>query len=74
MSDVSSIFIDSASTYLPSYLALEQTISQLNHGKVPAIFLAGTTNEQRERLMTIASTRRFTHVTLPRKRIATRMD
>ena len=38
MSDSSSIFVDSASTHLPSNLALERTIDQLNHSKLPAIF------------------------------------
>jgi hypothetical protein len=37
MSDVASIFIDSASTYLPSYLVLEQLVTQLNAGRIPTI-------------------------------------
>jgi Methyltransferase domain len=68
MSESSSIFVDSASTYLPSYLALEQTIDQLNRGKLPAIFLAGTTRSQQERLARIVATRRFTHVALPERK------
>ncbi len=68
MSEYSSIFIDSASTYLPSYLAIEQTVDQLNRGKLPAIFLSGTTREQRAALLDIVATRRFTHVSLAEKK------
>ena len=60
MSDSSSIFIDSASTWLPSYLTLEQTIQQLNNGKLPAIFLSGANAERKARLLEIVATRRFT--------------
>jgi hypothetical protein len=65
MSECSSIFVDSAATYLPSYLVLQQTIDQLNRGKVPAIFLAGSSPEQRDQIAEIIATRQFTLLTLP---------
>jgi hypothetical protein len=68
MSPCSSIFIDSASTHLPSYLALEHTIDQLNRGKIPAIFLAGTKPAQQDRLAEIVATRRFIHLALPERK------
>src|SRR5918993_3889893 len=68
MSEYSSIFVDSASTYLPSYLTLEHTVDQLNRGKLPAIFLAGTTRVQQERLAEIVATRRFIHLALPERK------
>lgn len=57
-----SIFFDSAATYLPSYQALEDTVRQLNAGKVPAILLAGAGERDRARLIEIAATRQFTLV------------
>lgn len=68
MSECSSIFVDSAATYLPSYLTLERTVDQLNQGKLPAIFFAGTTSPQRERLAEIVATRRFLHIALPERK------
>ena len=68
MSDTASIFIDSASTWLPSYLTLEQTIQQLNNGKLPAIFLAGADSEKKARLLEIVATRRFTLIPLVEKK------
>lgn len=68
MSEYSSIFVDSASTHLPSYLALEHTIEQLNRGKMPTIFVAGTNRVQRERLAEIIATRRFIHLALPERK------
>jgi cephalosporin hydroxylase len=65
LSESASIFIDSAASYTPAYLALEHTVDQLNHGKLPAIFCAGTTRTQREQLAEIVATRQFTHVALP---------
>lgn len=64
MSDSASIFIDSASTWLPSYLTLEQTIQQLNNGKLPAIFLSGANSEKKARLLELVATRRFTLIPL----------
>lgn len=60
LSPDASIFIDSAATFLPSYLALEETVRQLNAGKVPAVLLAGADERDRARLLDIAATRRFT--------------
>jgi hypothetical protein len=68
MAESSSIFIDSAATYLPSYLVLEQTLDQMNRGKLPAIFFAGTSRKQREQLTAIVSRRRFTHLALPERK------
>lgn len=68
MSDSASIFIDSASTWLPSYLTLEQTIQQLNNGKLPAIFLSGANSEKKARLLEIVATRRFTLIPLVEKK------
>ena len=64
MSDSASIFIDSASTWLPSYLTLDQTIQQLNNGKLPAIFMSGASSEKKARLLEIVATRRFTLIPL----------
>jgi predicted O-methyltransferase YrrM len=65
-----SIFIDSAPTYLASYLALEQTVAQLNAGKVPAFFLVGDDEKRRQRLRELVASRRFTlmHVTERKER------
>jgi predicted O-methyltransferase YrrM len=41
MSPSSSIFIDSASTHIPSFLALERLVEFFNRGKVPEILLHG---------------------------------
>ena len=67
MSDAGSIFFDSASTSLQSYLTLEATVDQLNRGKLPAFMLAGTTRAERARLFELVATRRFsvTHLTEP---------
>lgn len=59
LSPDASIFIDSAATYLPSYLALEETVRQLNAGKVPAVLLAGADERDRARLLEIAATRQI---------------
>ncbi len=64
MAESSSIFMDSAATWLPSYLTLEQTVQQLNHGKVPPIFLTGTNRKQKARVIELIATRRFTLIPL----------
>jgi hypothetical protein len=64
MAPAASLFIDSASTFVPSYLALEQTITQLNHGKVPAALLARRRPEDRAALVELIAARRFTLVHL----------
>lgn len=68
MSESASIFIDCASTYLPSHLVLEQTVEQLDRGKLPAIFFAGTTLEQRACFEELVATRRFRYIPLPERR------
>jgi predicted O-methyltransferase YrrM len=62
LSPAASIFIDSAPTQLASYLTLEQTIAQLNAGKVPAFFLAGSDPAHRRRMRDLIAARRFTLV------------
>jgi Methyltransferase domain len=47
MSPASSIFIDSASTFWPSYLLLEQLVAQLNAGKVPSALQERSTADLR---------------------------
>lgn len=64
MADASSIFVDSASTSLSSYLFLEKLIDQLNHSKVPRRFLIGGSAERRRALIELVSQRRFTLVHL----------
>ncbi len=59
MSEYSSIFIDSASTYLLSFFMLEQLVDQLNAGKLPHRFTQGRDYEQRQRLLQTICERRF---------------
>jgi hypothetical protein len=68
MASSSSIFIDSAGTYLATYLTLEQTVHQLNSGKVPAIFLAGTNSKYKDEIIQLVATRRFTLIPLVEKK------
>jgi hypothetical protein len=49
-------------------LALEETVRQLNHGKVPAFFLTGADAETRARMMEIVATRRFTLMALTERK------
>jgi Methyltransferase domain len=60
MASSSSILIDSASTLWLSYFVLEQTIAQMNAGKVPAGLLVDVSAERREKILTLVATRRFT--------------
>lgn len=60
LASCSSIFIDSASTSLVSYLALERTIEQLNRGHIPCQFLAIKSEKQRSRLFELVHQRKFT--------------
>ena len=64
LADSASIFIDSASTSLSSYLFLEKLIDQLNHSKVPRRFLLGQSPERRRALVDLVAQRRFTLVHL----------
>lgn len=67
MAESSSIFIDSASTYFRSFMVLEQTINQLQNGKIPALFLAGMSPDKKLALMELVMTRRFTLIPLVEK-------
>lgn len=66
MAEASSIFIDSASTYWPSYLLLEQLTSQLNAGHVPK----SLQRECRADLSVLMRDRRIVlvHITEPKDR------
>lgn len=55
-----SIFIDSASTSLTSFLFLERLVEQLNRSKVPRRFLAVRSEERRRALLDIVAQKRFT--------------
>lgn len=68
MAHSSSFFIDSASTFLPSYLTLERTVRQLNSGKVPAIFLEGCDKRQKADKRALISSRSFTLIHLVEKK------
>ena len=59
MSECASIFIDSASTHLPSFLVLERVIQQLNQSKMPQRFLAVTSRQRRWDLFEIVTQRTF---------------
>ncbi len=60
LNESASIFVDSASSSLASYLFLEKLIDQLNHSKVPRRFLAGQNKDRRRMLIELVSQRRFT--------------
>jgi hypothetical protein len=60
LSKSSSIFIDSASTSLVSYLTLERTIEQLNHGRIPCQFFTERSEKYRARLCKLIPQRKFT--------------
>ncbi len=60
LNESASIFIDSASSSLASYLFLEKLIDQLNHSKVPRRFLTGQNKDRRRMLIELVSQRRFT--------------
>ena len=59
-----SLFIDSASTSMVSYLFLETLVEQLNRGKVPWRFLEHANPERRRALTDLIAARRFTLVHL----------
>lgn len=67
LADAASVFIDSASTSVSSYLFLEKLVDQLNHSKVPRRFLLGQSAERRQRLIELVSQRKFTLVHLVEK-------
>lgn len=67
LADAASIFVDSASTSVSSYLFLEKLVDQLNHSKVPRRFLLGQSAERRQRLIELVSQRKFTLIHLVEK-------
>jgi hypothetical protein len=60
MAESSSLFLDSASTLMTSHGVLEQTVAQLNHGKLPAFLLAQLDEPARRRMSDLVAARRFT--------------
>ncbi|MFJ7941152.1 class I SAM-dependent methyltransferase [Peribacillus sp. NPDC096622] len=71
MNEYSSIFIDSASTHLPSYLTLERIIDDLNKSKIPQHFLSLEDKTARWDLFQLVSQRKFrlVHLTEKEKRL-----
>ena len=70
MSEASSIYIDSASTYYPSYLLLENLTAMFNRGTVPQHLLDAAGQANSSKLMELIPSRRFTlvHITEPAAR------
>lgn len=64
MADVSSIFIDSASTYHHSYLLLERLVELFNRGVVPHEFVRGLSADKAAALHAKVVNKRFTLVHL----------
>ena len=62
--EAASVFMDSASTSLASYLFLERLVDQLNRSKIPRRFLKGKSDERRRLLIDIVSQRQFTLIHL----------
>jgi predicted O-methyltransferase YrrM len=59
LAESGSILFDSAPSLFESHIALEQTVAQLNASKLPAVFFAGTTPGQQDRLTALVRRRRF---------------
>jgi Methyltransferase domain len=59
MSECASIFIDSASTHLESFLMLENTVAALNQSKIPRRFLSVKSEKHRLELSQIVAERHF---------------
>jgi hypothetical protein len=59
LAEAASIFIDSASTSVSSYLFLEKLIEQLNRSKVPRRFLLGKSPERQRALIDLVAQRKF---------------
>jgi hypothetical protein len=68
MSETSSIFIDSASTYRPSYHLLEQLTPQLNSGHVPSSLCKLAVAEHRDTLAARVRNSKFTLVHLTERK------
>ncbi len=67
LAEAASIFIDSASTSLSSYLFLEKLIEQLNRSKVPRRFLLGKSPERQRALIDLVAQRKFSIMHLTEK-------
>ncbi len=67
LAEAASIFIDSASTSLSSYLFLEKLIEQLNRSKVPRRFLLGKSPERQRTLIDLVAQRKFSIMHLTEK-------
>ena len=67
LAEAASIFIDSASTSLTSYLFLEKLIEQLNRSKVPRRFLLGNSPERQRTLIDLVAQRKFSIMHLVEK-------
>lgn len=59
MNDCFSIFIDGVSTYLPSFLYIEQLVNQINDGKIPVALYSSPTGKSLCWWMEFAATRRL---------------
>jgi hypothetical protein len=60
MAEVSSIFVDSASTHMGSYLMLERIVQILNNGRVPKEMVARQTSaEDKQKLLSMVSESEF---------------
>jgi tRNA A58 N-methylase Trm61 len=59
MNSTASIFIDSASTFVPSFLMLEQTVYFLNCGKIPAEICKYLSEERYNQLRDLLNRSRF---------------
>jgi hypothetical protein len=68
MNEASSIFIDGASTYLPSFLFLERLVEDLNRGKIPGALLKHIPEQQLGQWMRLSHTRRLTLVHLTERK------
>lgn len=72
LSDYGSIFIDSASTLFETHLILDEVVSALNAGKCPeAILPRSMQGEDRLKILSLLTQRRFTMIHLVEKRKTT---
>lgn len=59
MAPASSIFIDSASTHIPAFLALERMVELLNRNKVPQVLYDGVSAEHASAIRRVVATSTF---------------
>lgn len=64
MSTTSTIYVDSASTYMPSYWMLEHAVGMLNAGKIPRAILQGASEQDLASIQALvrSSTFELTHL------------